>query len=44
MHETAQRKEKDNEQVCAFTCTLANRMKASTHLLFRFDDQKSSCE
>lgn len=42
MNETAQRKEKDNEQVCAFTCTLAKKLKASKPLLLRFDDHKSS--
>lgn len=41
MSETAQSKEKDNEQGCAFTCTLANRMETSKALLLWFDDQKS---
>jgi hypothetical protein len=42
MNETAQSKEKDNEQVCASTCTLTKRMEASKELLLRFDNQKSS--
>jgi hypothetical protein len=44
MSETAQSKEKDNEQVCAFTCTLANRIEASKPLLLRFEHEESLCE
>lgn len=44
MSETAQSKENGNEQGCAFTYTLANRMKTSKTLLLRFDNHKSSRE